>query len=142
MEPLLSERHDLLRLEGDGRSWFAGWLIEGISCHEFGGGSPYRDPFPGAQHLIGTHEKLVDYLAPIHSRLSGDQRHDFITGIAEALRTVNLNRAEGRVLASRLLSLATRLGAKEAVHVLAYGVDLDVMRLPGACGTAATCVTV
>ena len=125
MESILSERHDLLRREGDGRFWFAEWLLKGISCHEFGGGSPDRDPFPGAQHLIGTHEQLVDYLALIHSRLGGDQRHDFETGIAEALRTVNLNCGEGRVLASRLLSLATRLGAKEAVHVLAYGVDTN-----------------
>ena len=125
MESTLSKCPKQLRLEGNDRAWFAEWLIKGISCYEFGDCSPGRDPFPGAQHLIGMHEQLVDYLALIHDRLDGAQRHDFMTGIAEALRTINLNCEKDQVLASRLLSLAARLGAKEAIHVLAYSIDTD-----------------
>ncbi|NDW46352.1 hypothetical protein [Ruegeria sp. PrR005] len=119
----MSENHDILRLEGGDRTWFSDWLLKGMSCHEFGDCVPGSDPFPGAQHLIGMHEQLVDYLALIYDRLGSIQRQDFLGGVAEALRTLNLNQARDQVLASRLLSLATRLGAKEAIHVLGFEID-------------------
>lgn len=121
----MSEPHNTLRLEGVGRSWFAEWLTKGISCHEFGDCPPGADPFPGAQHLFGMHEQLVDYLALVHAQLDSGQRQDFVAGVAEALRTLNLNSDRHLILASRLLSLASRLGAKEGVHVLAYNIDIS-----------------
>ena len=112
-----------LMLDGTDAAWFGNWLRDGILAYELGIFVDGHEPFKGARCLFDDHGQLVDNLATVCHRLAPHQQSLFKLGLAHAMRRLDLSQRRDHVLALRLLAIAQKVPAQDAIRILARLID-------------------
>lgn len=112
-----------LMLDGSDAAWFGDWLRDGILAYELGIFVDGYEPFKGARHLFDGHGQLVDNLVDVYDRLAPHQQTLFTHGLAHAMRRLDLSQRRDHILARRLLAIAQKVTALDAIRILARLID-------------------